>query len=231
MKIENQLEKSRIIKKVLSEVKDYEHKYINCVLIGENGEYIGEYLMTNKEKDILISSKENNKYLRKVCPPFSSISKNSKIIKEYIDIFTQLERGYLLNLMLKIDAFGRIKCGDNFQQYCRSYEDLAKAVGISYSTFRRNFLPKLKSNDIIREINIKNSYDTERYISFNPALVTGGNFYDRLEILVWKDIILKYQLLTEKQVKEILKDDNLIDNVKEKKKSKDIDTGGFKHYD
>ena len=48
----------------------------------------------------------------------------------------------------------------------------------------------------------KNIYRTS-YISFNPILVVGGGYWDRWEVIIWYDELMKYNLLSMKKIKKI----------------------------
>lgn len=137
--------------------------------------------------------------------PFLRLSLNKCLDEEYLCYFTQAEKGSIYDIIRKIDAMGRIKYGDNFQQYCRSVEDLALVLGVNYETMRKRFIPKLKKHDIIRTIEIsRGEHDNIKYIVFNPALAMNGVYWDRWAVIIWEDVIRKHKLLTENQIKKIL---------------------------
>lgn len=117
-----------------------------------------------------------------------------------------MEKSYIFDLIRCIDAFGRIKYGDNYQQYCRTTEDFSKVINVSYGTLRKSLIPKLKKYDVIRTIKIEkgSGYIDEQFISFNPALVVNGVYWDRWTVLTWRDVIEEFKLLTNKEIKEII---------------------------
>lgn len=137
---------------------------------------------------------------------YVSTSTSKRIKDDYFSHFTRSEKGYLFDLFLNVDAFGRIKYGDNYQQYCRTQEDLAKVLGVSYETIRKTLIKKLKHYDLIRVIEIQKGHEfaNEQYISFNPAVMTNGVEWDRWTVLCWKDVIEKYELLSSKEINRII---------------------------
>lgn len=137
----------------------------------------------------------------------SSVGQGEDIMGiDYFDNFTRTEKGYLFDLFRRIDSYGRVKYGSNYQQYCRKVEDLAKVLDTPYDTLRKTLIPKMRKYDLIRIITIKKGHELadEHYISFNPLLVTNGVFWDRWTLITWKDIVEKYELLNKKQIKKIL---------------------------
>ena len=153
-------------------------------------------------KDKLKLDKELN-LIRKPKTPYNLFTRNKDIARQYLINLTPTEKGYLLDLMYNIDALGRVKYEDNISQYWRNYSDLAKVLNIAYDTLRRNLIPKLKANNIIRIVTVdKNIYRTS-YISFNPILVVGGGYWDRWEVIIWYDELMKYNLLSMKKIKKI----------------------------
>lgn len=137
--------------------------------------------------------------------PYLRLSLNKDIINDYLIHFTQAEKGNIYDIIMSVDCMGRLKYGDNYQQYCRSYEDIAYLLGMKYETFRKKFLQKLKEYNIIRSIEIsKGKSDIVRYISFNPALAMNGVYWDRWTILIWEDVIRKHNLLTDDQIRKNL---------------------------
>ena len=193
-------DKAIVINKIIRDVKDCEHKLVIAKLYSEDGKELGTQTITMKDK--LKLDKELN-LIRKPKTPYNLFTRNKDIAKQYLINLTPTEKGYLLDLMYNIDALGRVKYGDNVSQYCRNYSDLAKVLNIAYDTLRRNLIPKLKANNIIRIVTVdKNIYRTS-YISFNPILVVGGGYWDRWEIIIWYDELMKYNLLSMKKIKKI----------------------------
>lgn len=135
--------------------------------------------------------------------PYLRLSLNKDISDTYLSHFTQAEKGSIYDLIMSVDCLGRLKYGDNYQQYCRNFEDIAYLLGMKYDTFRKKFLPKLKEHNIIRSIEIsKGKSDVIRYVSFNPALAMNGVYWDRWTILIWEDVIRKHNLLTDDQIRK-----------------------------
>lgn len=193
-------DKAIVINKIIRGVKDCEHKLVIAKLYSEDGKELGTQTITMKDK--LKLDKELN-LIRKPKTPYNLFTRNKDIARQYLINLTPTEKGYLLDLMYNIDALGRVKYGDNVSQYCRNYSDLAKVLNIAYDTLRRNLIPKLKANNIIRIVTVdKNIYRTS-YISFNPILVVGGGYWDRWEVIIWYDELMKYNLLSMKKIKKI----------------------------
>lgn len=144
---------------------------------------------------------------------------------DYFDNFTRAEKGYLFDLFRHIDRFGRIKYGSNYQQYCRSFEDFAKVLNVSYNTIKQTLIPKMRKYDLVRVITIKKGHEfaDESYISFNPALVTNGVFWDRWCVLTWKDVIEKYNLLSQKQIDKILDCNRIIETKGQEIKVRELE--------
>lgn len=135
-----------------------------------------------------------------------SNGKGDVLGRDYYNHFTRAEKGYLFDLFRSIDSFGRIKYGENYQQYCRTFEDLAKVLDVSYNTIKQTLIPKMKKYDLVRVITITKGHEfaNESFISFNPVLVTNGVFWDRWCVLTWRDVIEKYNLLSTKEINKIL---------------------------
>lgn len=129
--------------------------------------------------------------------------------EKYLKHFTRTEKGYLFDLFRRVDSFGRIKYGENYQQYCREVEDFSKVLDTSYDTIRRTLIPKLKKYDLIRTVTIKkgSGYIDETFISFNPILVANGVYWDRWSLNVWLDVVREFSLLSEKEIVRVLKVD------------------------
>ena len=112
-------------------------------------------------------------------------------------MFTTTEKGYILTLLKKVDIKGRIKYGKNWQQYCRSWRDLSKALNSKYDTLRKNLIPKLKKYNIIRLEN--------NTLYINPDIITVKNMEDK------KYVILDHN---ENMIKVLDLDANLIYKLK-----------------
>ena len=112
-------------------------------------------------------------------------------------MFTTTEKGYILTLLKKVDIKGRIKHGKNWQQYCRSWQDLSKALNSKYDTLRKNLIPKLKKYNIIRLEN--------NTLYINPDIITVKNMEDK------KYVILDHN---ENMIKVLDLDANLIYKLK-----------------
>lgn len=193
-------EKAIIINKIIRGAKECKDKVVTVKYYSEDGECLGTQHISLEDK---LTLDKEYKLPRKVVMPFNLTSKNPKLLDEYTKDLTTTEIGYITKLSWRVDLYGRIKYGDNINQYCRTYEDLAKVLEVSYNTLRQNLLPKLKSNNILRTVVIdKNTYKT-MYVSFNPILLTGGGYWDRWEVIIWYDELMKHNLLTLKEVKKI----------------------------
>lgn len=160
------------------------------------------------KKDYKEVSKGVNKHPMKPYIIINSADKERGDIMErdYYQYFTRTEKGYLFDLFRHIDAFGRIKYGGKYQQYCRSFEDFSKVLNVPYDTIRKSLIPKMKKYDLVRVVTIKKGHEfaDESYISFNPVLVTNGVHWDRWCILTWRDVIRKYEILSDKEINRIL---------------------------
>lgn len=170
---------------------------------GDTGELIEEMIPIFKYD----YKKSYNSVPKYPVTPWVKISGDvSKLEDLYYSHFTTTEQGYLFKLFRRIDAFGRIKYGSNYQQYCRNTEDFSKVLGVSYNTIKQTLVPKMRKYDLIRIITIKKGHELadEHYISFNPLLVTNGVFWDRWALIAWKDVVEKYNLLNKDQIKKIL---------------------------
>ena len=80
--------------------------------------------------------------------------------------FTTTEQGYLFDIIRKVDRFGRIKYGKNSMQYCRSWKDLSRVLGVSYNTIKQSLIPKIRKYDIIQ------NKDNILYINANIVKMT-----------------------------------------------------------
>lgn len=169
------------------------------VIDPETGEIIEEEITMLKED----YNKPEGVY-KITTAPFCRITLNKKAENEFLEPFSITEQGYIFAIIRNLDALGRIKYGNNYSQYCRDVKDLSKVLNTSYETLRRNLIPKLKKFNIIRTITIDKGATKDTYISFNPILAVNGVFWDRFTVLVWEDIIRKYNLLKDKQIKKIL---------------------------
>lgn len=166
----------------------------------------GEYILRDEivSKADVMPRKEVRK--RSLEPFIRIAGLNSKIEEKYYSNFSVNEQGYLFGIMRSIDAFGRIKYGENYQQYCRDFKDLAKVLNVSYNTFK-SLIPKIKKYDIVRTVTIEkgHEYANEVFISFNPALALNGVYWDRWTLIVWEDVVRDYKMLTDTQINKILR--------------------------
>lgn len=206
--------KAIIMRQIINKVKDSKHKKVKIIYLTENDEYIDESEITLAQKKTL---DKDYTLMRKVIPPYLMLCHHKEIIESYLEKLTMTERGYILSLMYKIDITGKVRYGDNVQQYCRNYQDLAKALGVSYNTIKQNLIPKLRENDIIRTVTINKSTYKTTYISFNPILIVSGGYWDRWEVIIWFDELMKHKLLTLEEIKSItgLTEDEIL-NEREK---------------
>ena len=192
--------KAIIMKQIINNVKDYGLKKVKVVYFTEDDEYLDESEITLAQKKIL---DKDYTMMRKVIPPYLMLCHHKEIIESYLKDLTMAERGYVLTLIYKIDITGKIRYGEHNQQYCRDYQDLAKALNVSYNTIKQNLIPKLKTNNIIRTVTVnKNLYKTT-YISFNPILIVSGGYWDRWEVIIWFDELMKHNLLTLDEIMKI----------------------------
>lgn len=157
-------------------------------------------------KNDIFKRKNNIKKIPKT--PYIKLSAKGENIVEnkYLKNFSRTEKGYLFDLFRSVDSYGRIKYGENYQQYCRNMEDFAKVLDTSYETLRRSLIPKLKKYDLIRVVDIKkgSGYTDETYISFNPVLITNGVYWDRWTLITWLDVVKEFELLSSKNINNIL---------------------------
>lgn len=203
-------------KKILRKLHNIASSDIKSVNILITDNLTGEVLIDEDEclKKDFIRKYRGEK--RKMIDNYALTSINSDRWNEYAKGFTPTEKGYLFELMIKIDSIGRIKYGKNNMQYCRDKRDLAKLLNITERTVK-DLYRKFSKADILREIRItKGGEVNSQFILFNPTLSMNGVYWDRLSTMVWKDIILKEGFLTEKQIDKIM-------NCKYTEFSKDID--------
>lgn len=178
-------------KSVLMDLKDIETR-----------EYILQDEIVSK-KDVMPSNKVKKRSLE----PFGRVGMLNKQLEEkYYRNFKPAEKGYLFDILRSIDAFGRIKYGEHYQQYCRDFKDLAKVLNVSYNTIKQTLIPKMKKYDIVRVVTIEkgHEYANEVFISFNPALAINGVYWDRWTLVVWEDVIREFKMLSDNQIKRVL---------------------------
>lgn len=192
--------KEKVLNPIKDKIKELPIGDFKVIFVNENGEYVDEIFVSKDTNKII---KRQLGFTRKVVEPYSSITK-SELYEKYFGDLPKVDKSYILDLLPKIDAYGRIKYGKAYTQYCREFTDIAKALNVPYETLRKGFIPRLTKKDIVRVIPIKRSWGTEQFISFNPALITGGGYYDRWQVLIWYDIILKYNLLSLKDIQDIV---------------------------
>lgn len=173
-------------------------------------------IVDNTTGELLEEGLYVDKFLIKECwrkdnclVPFIKLSANPIIDRDYFSKLGDADFRRVINLMRKIDAFGRIKYGDNIQQYCRNIDDLNTILNMSEKNFYK-FKKTLKDTDLIRVVSIdKNQLGIQQYITFNPAVVMNGKFFDRFTIITWGDVIEKYGLLTKQQISKIMKGESI----------------------
>ncbi len=202
MKCRNENRKEVILNHIVNNVPSGKKLVLIDVYDADTGEILEEQVPIFK-KDIV-----NKGVFMKNLEPYVRMSSNKILKDKYYDHFTRTEKGYLMELFLSVDGFGRIKYGDNYQQYCRKVEDLSKVLNVSYETIRKPLIAKMKKFDIIRTVVIKKGQDymDEEFISFNPLLLMNGVYWDRWTVFTWQDVIKEYSLLTDKQIKRVLKE-------------------------
>lgn len=202
MKCRNENRKEVILNHIANNIPSGKKLVLIDVYDADTGEMLEEQVPIFK-KDIV-----NKGVFMKNLEPYVRMSSNKILKDKYYDHFTRTEKGYLMELFLSVDGFGRIKYGDNYQQYCRKVEDLAKVLNVSYETIRKSLISKMKKFDIIRTVTIKKGQDymDEEFISFNPLLLMNGVYWDRWTVFTWQDVIKEYSLLTDKQIKRVLKE-------------------------
>ena len=184
-------EKRKAMAIIIKKAKEYQLKQVLVTYTSEDGEYLGEQLIS---LDLLHKATKKLNLARQVVKPFSIVSE--AVYNHYMQHFTQAEKGNFLDLVVRVDAFGRIKYGDAWIQYCRTPKDFEKILGISYDSLRKSFIPKLIKYDIIRTVIVKKSYGDQEYVSFNPALVSGGGYWDRWSLIIWWDILEEHKLVS-----------------------------------
>lgn len=204
----DRLRKDKILERIIGVIPSDKKLVLVDIYDFETGELLEEgvpiYRKDYKDKKQGVLKQPSKPY---VC--IHSIGTKGDVIgMDYFKNFTRTEKGYLFDLFRRIDKYGRIKYGGNYQQYCRNFEDLSKALDTSYETIRRTLIPKMRKYDLIRTITIKKGHQIadESFISFNPLLVTNGVFWDRWCVLTWRDVIEKYNLLTPTEIKEIIQE-------------------------
>lgn len=202
MKCRNENRKEVILNHIANNIPSGKKLVLIDVYDADTGEMLEEQVPIFK-KDIV-----NKGVFMKNLEPYVRMSSNKILKDKYYDHFTRTEKGYLMELFLSVDGFGRIKYGDNYQQYCRKVEDLSKVLNVSYETIRKPLISKMKKFDIIRTVTIKKGQDymDEEFISFNPLLLMNGVYWDRWTVFTWQDVIKEYSLLTDKQIKRVLKE-------------------------
>ena len=184
-------DKKKAMAVIIRKAKEYQLKQVLVTYTSEDGEYLGEQL---KSLDLLHKDPKKLNLARQVVNPFSIVSE--AVYNHYMQHFTQAEKGNFLDLIVRVDAFGRIKYGDTWLQYCRTPKDFEKILGTSYDSLRKSFIPKLIKYDIIRTVIVKKSYGDQEYVSFNPALVSGGGYWDRHSLIVWWDVLEAHNLVS-----------------------------------
>lgn len=145
---------------------------------------------------------ESETIMPKTLSPFIRVSVNKLIDKEYYSHFSDAECWCIQKLIRAMDTKGRIKYGDNYQQYCRDDKDLAKVMGRKYDAIKNKFLPKLYKHDIIRVT--VNNYTETSYISVNPLLAVNGGDLQSDFAQCWIDILRDYGLNTERDLKRVM---------------------------
>lgn len=145
---------------------------------------------------------ESETIMPKTLVPFIRVSVNKLIDEKYYSKFRDSECWHIQKLIRAMDTMGRIKYGDNYQQYCRSDKDLAVVIGKNYEDIKKKFLPKLYKYDIIRVAT--NDYTQTSYISINPLLAVNGGDLKSDFAKCWADIINDYGLNTERDLKRAI---------------------------
>lgn len=184
-------------------------------LMDESVEYTSIYAMQNGDRLVTKQKIENYKtYLEnkkpdiKTLTPFVRMS-ISDYINEKIDALPQKTQAQVFKIVRSIDIFGRIKHGENYQQYCRTFNDLLKIDGINVGESApsiRSFKKYLLQIDIIREIVVNDN----KYIVFNPIFACSGREISIIQWMAFRDVIISSGFVNEKQI-EIM-DDELAKN-------------------
>ncbi|MGL6131947.1 MAG: hypothetical protein ACRCZ9_10075 [Fusobacteriaceae bacterium] len=123
----------------------------------------------------------------------------SKYAKEKLSKLSPATRDRLLYGMFgRLDVFGRIKYGDNYEEYCRSFEDLMKIQELNINTIAtlKKFRLELANADIIRFV----SFSHGDYIVLNPGIVVNGKSITKAQYLAFKDIIIENFLLEDEEI-------------------------------
>lgn len=165
------------------------------------GEITGD-IVTMMEKDYY--KKVANP--KKPADPYLKVTlRNERINEKYYSNFTTTEMGYIFKMLITMDALGRLKYGDNFQQYCRTFDDLPKLLGVSYNTLKQSLIPKMKKYNVMKAVSIpRGEAKTDSFISFNPALALNGTQWDRWSVITWLEVIEEFNIISKKKVKAIL---------------------------
>lgn len=138
----------------------------------------------------------------KTLEPFIRVSSNPILEKEYYSYFSRSEQGDIFKIFRSVDGFGRIKYGENYQQYCRKEEDLATVLDLEYSVIKKRLVSKLKKYDILRVI--ENSDTNESYLSINPVLMVNGSKLEKDMVIGWIDVIREHGLLKDSQIRQVV---------------------------
>lgn len=140
----------------------------------------------------------------KTLAPFVRLSGGDQS-KEMIMKLTDKSKSRLLLMVLSLDAFGRLKYGGNYEQYCKSFNDICKISGIgemSESTLKR-FKSELISCDILREVKTKERTG----VVLNPLIAVNGVHLSPIMWLAYKTTLLENNLINES---EALRMDNIM---------------------
>lgn len=165
----------------------------------ETGEILEESIPVNKK---VMNSKDVKGNCAK---PFVRCTLNKLVLDRYLRPLGNADFRRVYELIFSLDAFGRIKYGENIQQYCRNYEDIGKIVDLNGRQLQR-FIKNIRDLQIIRVVTIdKALLGTEQYITINPAIAVNGVFFDRLTAWTWYDVIQEFKLLSSTDLRYILK--------------------------
>lgn len=168
------------------------------IIDDETGEILEEGIPVNKNKMNEINIKGN------CAEPYVRNTLNKEVINKYLNPLGNADFRRVYDLIYSLDAFGRLKYGENLLQYCRSFDDIGNIVNLDGRQLSR-FIKTIRDLQIIRVVVIdKAILGQEFVISINPAIAVNGVFFDRFTTLTWLDVIKQYKLLPDKTLNHIL---------------------------
>ncbi|MGL4425926.1 MAG: hypothetical protein ACRCZ0_02085 [Cetobacterium sp.] len=165
----------------------------------DTGEILEEDIPVNKNK-----LNELDKIGGNCAEPYARYTINEEVTVRYLDPLGSADFRRVHKLIRSIDSFGRMKYGNNLQQYCRTYDDVGRIIELDGRQLSR-FIKTIRDAQIIRVVSVdKALLGVTQYITLNPAIAINGSFYDRFTVFSWLDVIQEYDLLPEKIIKKII---------------------------